>query len=83
MTNFNEQMKEMALEHMIEAIEKAMEDAKKTEEHCLKEIEYCVKSRGLHSSDIINAADDLKAAQAIQRAISDAYSYMKMYTHEY
>ena len=77
MTNSNE-MREMAIEKMLEAIENVTADAKKTESDCLKRIEYLASNGNLSSSDITNASDDLKAARAIQQAIGEIAMWAEM-----
>lgn len=76
-TTSNE-MREMAIEKMIEAIESAMADAQKTEKDALGRITDHVNRGLLDSTDITNAADDVKAARAIQQALGGIAMWAQM-----
>lgn len=79
MTNAtNNEMREMAIEKMLEAIESAMADAQKTEKDALGRITDHVSRGILDSTDITNAADDVKAARAIQQALGEIAMWAQM-----
>ena len=77
--NETSKLKEMALDAMIKAIDDAMKNAKEQEEHARKWIEHDARENSLQSSSIVNHAKEIQEAQIIQRALSNAYSYMCLY----
>lgn len=79
-TETNE-LKQMALDAMIKAIDDAMKQAEEKEEHARQWIEQDVIKDSLSSCDIVNKGEDIKEARIIQRALFEAYNWMQLYLH--
>lgn len=75
------ELKQMALDAMIKAIDDAMKQAEEKEEHARQLIEQDAIRNSLSSSEIINAAEDVKEARIVTRALFEAYNWMQLYLH--